>query len=140
MIKLFTLMGLAGICTMTNAQSTPEKQADAIRVGNIIITRNGNKTEDSKSNNTHFTMEKRFHKKLSNISTNWGILDLGFSNYFDKTNYASTGNYLYNRPGVDPLNKNDFKLRTGQSINVNIWFFMQRMNLVKQHVILTNGL
>jgi len=141
MIKLFTLMALAGVCTAANAQSNPDKRPDTIRIGNIIITKDPNKTDDNKNNNnTHIYMERHFHKKLSNISTNWGILDLGFSNYDDQTNYSSTGTFLYNRPGTAPLGKNDFKLRAGKSINVNIWFFMQRMNLVNQHVNLKYGL
>ena len=80
-------------------------------------------------------------RKEKNVSTNWGIVDLGFSNYEDKTDYGATGSYLVNRPGAYPqIGKNDFKLRSGKSINVNIWFFMQKINLVKHKVNLKYGL
>ncbi|MEP7143138.1 MAG: hypothetical protein ABI707_09725, partial [Ferruginibacter sp.] len=129
MSKLFTLMALVAICTAANSQSVPDKEADTIRIGNIIITKNGNKNEEYRSSRTHITMGRNYHKKLSKVSTNWGILDLGIANYSDKTNYSATGNYLYDRPGADKLGKNDFKLRAGKSIDVNIWFFMQRLSL-----------
>ena len=79
-------------------------------------------------------------KKHKNISTNWWIVDLGFANYSDKTNYANAGSYLVNRPGFPALDKNDFKLKAGKSVNVNVWVFMQRLNLIQQHVFLKYGL
>lgn len=133
-------MALATMCTVANAQSTTNKEPDTIRVGNIIITRDAGKKDDTRNGNTQITMGRKYHRKLSNISTNWMILDLGISNYSDETDYSSTGGYLYNRPGTTPLGKSDFKLRDGKSINVNIWFFMQRLNLIKQHVNLKYGL
>jgi hypothetical protein len=74
------------------------------------------------------------------VSTNWLIFDFGFTNYTDKTDYSSTGTYLYNRPGALPLGKSDFNLNDGKSSNVNIWFFMQRLNLIKHVVNLKYGL
>lgn len=133
-------MALVAMCTAANAQTTPGKEPDTIRIGNIIITRDPDKTSENRSGNTHITMGRKHRKKLSNVSTNWGILDLGISNYSDETNYSATGGFLYNLPGAVPLGKNDFKLREGKSINVNIWFFMQRLNIIKQHVNLKYGL
>lgn len=139
MRKLFTLMALVIVCTAANAQSDTliaSKQGDTIRIGNIIIIRKGGE----RNNDTHVTMGRRHRRKPSNVSTNWGIVDLGFANYTDKTNYASAGSYLYNRPGAAPLGAGDFKLKAGKSVNVNIWFFMQRLNLVKHHVNLKYGI
>lgn len=140
MTKLFTLMALVIICAVAKAQTDPAKGRDTIRIGNIIITQDGDKSVESNKGNTHIRMGRGNKRKLSNVSTNWGIVDLGFSNYIDETNYGATGNYLHNRPGAVALGANDFKLRFGKSINVNIWFFMQRLNLVKQHVNLKYGL
>lgn len=139
-MKLFTLMALAMICTAANAQEQPEKKTDTIRIGNIIIIKDGTKTEAEKKVNTHITMGRSRQRKLANVSTNWGIVDLGLSNYSDETNYGATGGYLYNRAGAAALGKNDFKLNTGKSVNINIWFFIQRLNLIKQHVNLKYGL
>jgi hypothetical protein len=36
--------------------------------------------------------------------------------------------------------KGDLELRTGKSVNVNIWFFMQRLNVIKHVVNLKYGL
>lgn len=143
MTKLFTLMVLVLICMVANAQTEPGKvsnEKDTIRIGNIIITRDGQKSDETNKSGTHITMGRNHKKKVSNVSTNWGVIDLGFANYNDETNYSSTGTYLYARAGTPALGKNDFKLRTGKSVNVNIWFFMQRLNLIKQHVNLKYGL
>ena len=40
-------MALVSICTVTNAQTEPGKESDTIRIGNIIITKNGKKTDDN---------------------------------------------------------------------------------------------
>jgi hypothetical protein len=80
---------------------------------------------------------------LSNVSTAQFIIDLGFANWSDNTDYASATSqgYLINKPGTGaPLGANDFKLRTGKSSNVNIWVFMQRLNLIKHYVNLKYGI
>lgn len=141
-------MALTFVCLKINAQADPipptnentiASASDTIRVGNMIIVKNKNYNNDKSNGNRSDNYMRRKHR-LSNVSTNWGIIDIGFSNYLDNTNYGNTGGYLYNRPGVAPLGESDFNLKTGKSINVNIWFFMQRLNLVKHHVNLKYGL
>jgi hypothetical protein len=139
MKKLILLLATAAICTNLRAQEAPAKKdenKDTIRVGGMIIVKKGNKSSDVNINIGGDIGKK----KKRNISTNWWIVDLGFANYNDKTNYANTGSYLVNRPGYPGLDKNDFKLRAGKSVNVNVWVFMQRLNLIKHHVHLKYGL
>lgn len=66
-------------------------------------------------------------------------MDAGFSNFIDKTNYTSVGSYLVDRPGFSTINENDFKLNGGKSINLNIWLFMQRYNLINHKLNLKYG-
>ena len=139
MKQLILLLATAIICLNLTAQEVPGKnddKKDTIRIGGMIIVKNGKKngsasvkigSDDGK-------------KKRKNVSTNWWIVDLGFANYNDKTNYATAGSYLVNRPGYPALDKNDFKLKAGKSINVNVWVFMQRLNLIQHHVHLKYGL
>lgn len=139
MKKLILLLATATICLNLTAQEEPGKKdgdKDTIRVGGMIIVKKGKKSGDT---SVKISSDKA-KKKKRNISTNWGIVDLGFANYSDNTNYASAGSYLVNRPGYPALDKNDFKLKAGKSINVNIWVFMQRLNLIKHHVHLKYGL
>ena len=139
MKKLILLLATAAICTNLKAQETPEKKdenKDTIRVGGMVIVKKGKKSTDVSIN----TGSGNGKKKKKNISTNWWIVDLGFANYNDNTNYTNTGSYLVNRPGYPALDKNDFKLKAGKSVNVNIWVFMQRLNLIKHHVHLKYGL
>lgn len=70
------------------------------------------------------------HVKPSNLSTNWLVVDLGFTNYNDKTNYAGAEAQAF-APGST---SDWFKLKNNKSVDVNIWLFMQRLNMV-QHVI-----
>jgi len=119
--------------TDTTTKSSPtNNQGDTIHIGSMIIIRNGKGTvDDSIVVHTHH----HYYYKPSNISTNWLIIDLGFANYNDKTNYSSqeTQNFA-------PGSTNDwFKLRTGKSVDVNIWLFMQRLNLIKHVVNLKYG-
>jgi hypothetical protein len=134
MKKLILLLAVAIICLNVSAQDEPGKNKDTIRVGGLIIVKKGKKGDD-----VTVKVGDNAKKKRSKISTNWGVVDLGFANYSDKTNYANAGSYLVNRPGYPALDKNDFKLRTGKSINVNIWLFMQRVSLIKNYVNLKYG-
>ncbi|MBS1948338.1 MAG: outer membrane beta-barrel protein [Bacteroidetes bacterium] len=102
---------------------------DTIRVGNMVIVRNTGNDNDSIVIHTH---HRHPYYKPSNISTNWVILDLGFANYADNTNYPS---------GFAAASTKDwFNLRTGKSVDVNIWLFMQRLNVIKHVVNLKYGL
>ena len=76
------------------------------------------------------------HVKPSNLSTNWLIFDLGFTNYNDKSNYAGATMQNF-APGSQPY---WFTLNTKKSVDVNIWLFMQRLNLYKHVINLKYGL
>lgn len=135
MKKLILLLALAIICIHVSAQDEPGKNKDTIRVGGIIIVKKGKKDGDM----TVKVGGDNSKKKRSKISTNWGVIDFGFANYNDKTNYSNAGSYLISRPGYPTLDKNDFKLKTGKSININIWVFIQRVSLIKNYVNLKYG-
>ncbi|WP_462219450.1 outer membrane beta-barrel protein [Ferruginibacter sp.] len=140
MKQLITFLAAAIICSTATAQtdSTKKQKSDTIRIGGIIIVKNG-KNKNNKEVDITMGRKNSERKKNANVSTNWWIVDLGFANYTDNTNYANTGTYLVNRPGSPALNENDFKLRAGKSVNVNIWFFMQRLKLGTPHVNLKYG-
>ena len=144
------LLAMAMYCYSATAQTdttiSPRKP-DTIRIGNILIIKKaGKKTKGIPKSDTTGTriVMGRYNEssKNSRISTNWWIVDLGFANYNDRTNYNNTGSYLVNNPGtaVPSISARDFKLKTSKSINVNIWFFMQKLNLIKQNVNLKYGL
>jgi Outer membrane protein beta-barrel domain len=146
MKQLFTSAMALCVCLGLSAQSdtTKPQQVDTIKIGNIIIIKKGDgKTtepkEEKRKDDDGVTVEikKRKDYKPSNISTNWWIVDLGFANVNDQTNYAvatAPGGYF---PGGS---KNLMSLRNGKSVNVNLWFFMQRVNLIKHAVNLKYGL
>ncbi len=124
------------------ADSTyPVAYNDTIRIGNILIIKRNKKSTDTGDGGKTVIMSRNTKRtKNSMVETNWGVLDIGFSNYSDQTDYGNAGGYLVNKPGTPAFGKGDFKLRTGKSINVNIWFVMQRLSLVKNYVNLKYGL
>jgi hypothetical protein len=145
MKQLNILLAAVFFCISATAQTDTaksEKKIDTLRIGNIIIIKKGKAPGDSSRPTVEMKKENFDRKQSKKISTNWWIVDLGFSNYDDQTNYAiaNTDGFLVNRPGSPAYSKSDFKLRTGKSINVNIWLFMQRINLIKKNVNFKYGL
>jgi hypothetical protein len=124
-----------GIMMTSFAQTdTTAAKADTIRVGGmIIIKKQGKDGGESRE----VVIANRRRNKLTNVSTNWWILDLGFANYKDETNYVNSAFNGFTGSGVG---KDQMKLRTGKSVNVNIWVFMQKLNLAKHIVNLKYGL
>ncbi|HMO31536.1 MAG TPA: outer membrane beta-barrel protein [Lacibacter sp.] len=143
------LLGTA-VCLASLAQTDTTGKptgTDTIKVGNMIIIKKhdgkekadqpGEKKETDRE--VQIEIKKRKSHKPSNVSTNWWILDLGFANVNDQTDYASAavtgpGGYF---PGGS---RNEMSLRNGKSVNVNIWFFQQRVNMIKHVVNLQYGL
>jgi hypothetical protein len=142
MKRIFTLC--IALCTLVTgfAQDTTAKQApDTIKIGGMVIIREKGSQPDKdekKSKGLRITGRKN-RDKPSNVSTNWWIVDLGFSNYVDNTNPASAGAQAFAGDAYTG-NADWAKLRAGKSRNVNLWFFMQRVNLVKHAVNLKYGL
>ena len=109
---------------------------DTIRIGGMIIIK-----KPGNNNNEIITGEKTTRipsrkKTPQNLTTNWWIIDMGFSGFNDKTDYASAEAQAF-APGST---EDWFDIKSGKSRNVNIWFFMQRLNLIKHIVNLKYGL
>ena len=141
-MKRFLLLCMAA-CTLTagfaQTDTTGKKdqsaQADTIRIGGIIIIRKPG-SNDREIRDSEIKIPRRKYNKPENVTTNWWIIDIGFSNFNDKTNYASAAAQSF-APGST---EDWFKLRAGKSRNVNIWFFMQRLNMIQHVVNLKYGL
>jgi len=122
------------IASTAQTDSTQKDKADTIKVGGVIIIRKGGNNDSS--DNKSIVISNKNKDRNSKVSTNWWIVDLGFANYNDNTSYGVGGAQQF-APG---MNDEHFKLRTGKSVNVNIWFFMQRLSLIKRAVNLKYGL
>src|SRR5689334_15903073 len=139
MKRVFTLLaivcfGLNGFAQdSTSADTTIKPDNDTIRVGNIIIIRNGK----DRNRGYYDSTERRIKYNNENVTTNWMIVDLGFNQVNDKTNYAQAIADGYLPAGA---NENWFDQRGFKSTNVNLWIFMQRVNMIKHVVNLKYGL
>ncbi len=139
MKRTFTLcMALCMTLSLFAQEDSTKKsnKADTIRVGGMVIIRDNDGKNRRIEKDTLPRLRNRRSDKPSNISTNWWIVDIGFSNFIDNTDYGSAAAQAY-APGS---NKSWFDLKNGKSRNVNIWFFMQRINMVKHVVNLKYGL
>ncbi|MFI5129703.1 MAG: outer membrane beta-barrel protein [Chitinophagales bacterium] len=142
MKRLFSLC--IAICTLVTgfSQTDSTKGApDTIKVGSMTIIREkGSKpAEDNDRDHNHVYIPRRHHDKPSNISTNWWIFDFGFSNVNDKTDPTSAEAQAF-AGSAYALNPEWAKLRGGKSRNINIWVFMQRINIIKHAVNLKYGI
>lgn len=128
---------------------------DTLIIGNMIIINgdenlkdsffiNGDKfrfkwNEKDEEDEFDFNFEPGRNKKTNKekVTTNWGIVDLGIANVNDLTNYA----LISGLGGYFPSGSSgDMVLVNGKSLNVNIWFFMQRVSLISNVVNLKYGL
>jgi len=135
---------LTGICFaltgMAQSDSSKTNESDTIRIGSMIIIKKGDGQHGKNGNDKNVTIHNRKRTKPSNVTTNWWIVDLGINQLTDNTDYTSAG--IQNPvTGFAPgASKDWFKLRNGKSTNVNIWFFMQRLNVIKHVVNLKYGM
>ncbi len=99
---------------------------------------------DNVLNDRDFNIKYLLENKLGRISKKpkkkfltkrWGF-DFGFSNYDDNTNYAAAGALGQVGTGV---NKDRMEINTSKITNVNLWFFMRTINLIKNVVNLKYG-
>lgn len=139
--NLFLLAGMCFALSGLAQTDSTKKDGDTIRVGNILIlkdkkdAKSDDHDDDDDDDDVHVHRRKPY--KPSKLSTNWGIVDLGISQFNDKTNYAQAISQGDLGAGA---NEDWFDLRNGKSINVNIWFFMQRLSLINHYVNLKYGL
>lgn len=123
--------------SIAQSDSTIQRPADTIRVGGIVIIRKSGPKHKTEKEDQEYHIKRRKGEEPSNLSTNWWIFDIGFSNFTDKSNYTSSLLSGFTGPGVGA---DQMKLRTGKSINTNVWFFMQKLNIAKQVLNLKYGL
>ncbi len=134
--------------TNTNSENLDSTSAysgistsDTIKVGNFIIIKKNDRLKIKKNRNKDFLNDFNYSKrKNNNLSTNWWILDLGFANVTDNTNYASAQTMGYFNSVNGAITANSMALNTKKSSNVNIWFFMQKLNITHHVVNLKYGL
>ena len=130
-----------------NDTTHKNSSGDTVFVGNFIIIKNhkeGDTNYDSmppKRDNymiINIPRRRSYSSKPQNktVSTNYFIFDLGFANYNDRTDYTSNAVQAF----ATGFNKEALKLKTVKSSNVDIWLFMQRLNVVKHVINLKYGL
>lgn len=124
------------LAALAQNDSTGTERVDTIKIGGMIIIKKRDGNDTTENRNVDVTINKHRYRKPSNVTTNWGIVDLGFANYNDNTVYSSAAVQQI----IPNATKDALELRTGKSVNVNVWFFMQRLNMIAHVVNLKYGL
>jgi len=119
-------MGFAQVDT-TGKQNN---DVDTIKVGGMIIIRKHNGENEITQNKKEKSESHHHYYRSSNLSTNWWVIDFGFSNWVDNTDYSSSEAQSF----APKSSKESLKIKTWKSRNMNIWLFMQRLNMV-QHIV-----
>src|SRR4051812_26711815 len=121
MKRIFILTGFIMTVLLSQAQTSDstKKMLDTLPAGADIRSADSNYNfHDNawrhKNWKDYHHWQEMHHKpyKPSNLSTNWLIVDLGFANYSDKTNYGSAGAQAF-APGAA---ENWFHLKTQKSV------------------------
>lgn len=128
----------------TDSTNTKEK-ADTIRIGGmVIIKKKGSNTDvvvtDPKKKNVEWNWRRNRDR---NVETYYMVMDFGLSNFSDKTNYASADARAYAktiRPGEAAFTASDFNLNNIKSTNFNLWFFIQKRNVINHVLNIKYGL
>jgi hypothetical protein len=106
---LLCLTGMAQTDTMPQEKPT----TDTLRVGSIIIIKNGK--EDKSEDDVRYKQGNPHRSRWKNkVSTNWFVVDLGFANHNDKTNYgtAEAQSFVHGATLAHPADKSDFNVKT----------------------------
>ena len=119
-----------------NDTTIKKETNDTIRIGGMIIIKKPGSEDHEVIKDQHYTVRIPKRRTPQNLTTNWWIIDMGFSGFNDKTDYASAEAQAF-APGAT---EDWFDIKSGKSRNVNIWFFMQRLNIIKHVVNLKYGL
>jgi hypothetical protein len=130
---LILTMVCAAMSSFAQTDSTQtEGKTDTVRIGGMVIIKKGHPNDEKR---VTVTVGNRRNENHSDISTSSFVFDLGFSNWTDKTNYTAA---TASNDAVG-VSENDMKLKTGKSINVNLWFVIQRLSLIKNYLNLKYG-
>ncbi|MGJ7031846.1 outer membrane beta-barrel protein [Niabella hirudinis] len=116
------------------ATTAAQGQQDTLVINGITVIRDNKPVEPEPKKRLFKGFNTK--KNLRNIATEWGMIDIGMSNFTDATDYASAGAQEY-APGG---NEQWFAGRYFKSRNINIWLVTQRYNLVRHFVNLQYGL
>jgi len=114
--------------------STKKDNVDTIKIGGMVIIK---RDKDGDNKDRNITISNNRKRQNKNVRTNWWVVDLGFASFNDQTTYPGAVASGFLQPG---MTEDNFDLRTGKSVNVNVWAFMQRLNLIKHVVNLKYGL
>lgn len=143
-ILLVTAFALTSILSWSQQQDTATKKSEDYEIIKNNKVKDSFKVLEVSSNSDDLISIRTRNsskQKPKNVTTNWLILDLGFANVNNETNYTTAQSVSYfqtfNRPEVDA---NSMNLINNKSSNFNLWFFMQKVNLFKQKINLKYGL
>ncbi len=116
------------------AAAQAQDKPDTLVINGVTIIRDNKPVEREPKKG--FLKSINTKKSLKNVSTEWGMVDIGMSNFADGTNYTDAAAQAY-APGS---NAQWFTTKYFKSRNVNVWIVTQRYNLLQHFLNLKYGL
>ena len=85
--------------------------------------------------------QKDHHNRKKNVDISYLGFELGLNNFSDRSNYGSqeVNDFALAAPGGPEAGPGEFSLRTGKSVNVNIWPIWMKVNLIDHKLNLKTG-
>jgi hypothetical protein len=124
----------------SQTDTTKTEKPDTIRVGGMIIINKKNGKDSTTIENKNDKKDSwtiRINgrsKKKNRLTTSWFNFDLGFANYDDQSMYTSAATKDYaraTRTGEADFTDSDLRLKTGKSINFNLWIVRQSYGITR---------
>ncbi len=121
---------------------------DTVVVGPITVIQRSTPHKDSSGHlwNDRETVRVNWGKTrrkedLKDVTFDWLGLDLGWNNFTDRSDYgtAEVNDFALPGPGGQEASSDEFALRGGKSVNVNIWPIMVKVNLLYHVLSLKSG-
>lgn len=148
------LIKLGNITVVKAAEDTTgkgTKKQDTLRINEQLVIigsdisksldRLGGSLENLDFKSLGNSIKNSMKRKPKKVSTNWFVFDIGFAGVNDQTNYNSIEAQNFLKPAsFVPNRAGNYALRTTRVSNFNIWFFMQRLSVVKSVLNLKYGL
>jgi hypothetical protein len=148
------LLANSAIGQSDSTTAASKQKPDTLRIGGMVIIKDQNNRSttimnDSTNNQNgkngksfNWNLNKNKKSKTRSGSTSYFVVDLGLSNFVNKTNFATADAKSYARtirPNETAFSKNDFKLNNIKSTNINLWLFLHERNPVNRVLCLKYG-
>lgn len=131
------LLSVLGLSLAISGIAQDQPKPDTLEIGGVTIIRDNDPGAFAAPPKKGFLKQLSSRTNPKKLRTQWGIVDLGFSNFVDNTDYTSVEAQQY---ATSDVNSDWMGLRPFKSRNVNIWVVTQQVSLINNYVNFNYGI